>query len=62
MLTVKFLLQVKQEQVAQPGSGEEVDQAEQNLLAEEENVQQSENIATKECQEIQEIEVAETEF
>ena len=48
-----------QEQVAQPGSGEKVNEEELNLFIVAENVQQSENMVTNEDQEILKIEVTE---
>ena len=48
-----------QEQVAQPGSGEKVNEEELNLFIVAENVQQSENMAANEDQEILQIEVTE---
>ena len=48
-----------QEQVAQPGSGEKVNEEELNLFIVAENVQQSGNVAANEDQEILQIEVTE---
>ena len=51
-----------QEQVAQPGSGEKVNEEELNLFIVAENVQQSENTVTNEDQENPEMDVAKSEI
>ena len=51
-----------QEQVAQPGSGEKVNEEELNLFIVGENVQQSENTVTNEDQENPEMDVAKSEI
>ena len=51
-----------QEQVAQPGSGEKVNEEELNLFFVAGNVQQSENTVTNEDQENPEMDVAKSEI
>ena len=51
-----------QEQVAQPGSGEKVNEEELNLFIVAENVQQSENTVTNEDQENPEMDMTKSEI